>query len=108
MQQLTKTLAKGRPFFDIAANLTDDQFGSNKHHHSDRDEVVQRAIDVGCSHLLIAAGCYKDAEHAFDLCNRYNNAYCTIGVHPCRANEPFNKAHHHSLEDYFVKLDHQA
>ena len=32
MQQFTKQLTKTLPLFDIAANLTDDQFGQNKHH----------------------------------------------------------------------------
>lgn len=60
-------------FYDIAANLTDDQFGStenkeqhgHKHVEDDRDEAVERARRVGCSHLLIAAGCIQDATHSY-------------------------------------------
>ena len=37
MQQFTKNIIKTYPLFDIAANLTDQQFGNNKHHHEDRD-----------------------------------------------------------------------
>jgi hypothetical protein len=43
MQQFTKQLTKIHPLFDIAANLTDDQFGAHKNHLEDRDEVVKRA-----------------------------------------------------------------
>ena len=57
IQQLAKMINKGRRFFDIAANLTDEQFGTSKHHEDDREHVVKRAREVGCSHLLIAAGC---------------------------------------------------
>lgn len=55
-QQLSKYMKSTFAFFDIAANLTDEQFGS-KNHPCDRASVVERAHKVGCSHLLIAAGC---------------------------------------------------
>lgn len=64
MQQLAKAIKKQFPLFDIAANLTDEQFG-NKNHPCDRDSVVKRALEVGCTHLLIAAGCLEDAAHSF-------------------------------------------
>lgn len=39
-------------FYDIAANLTDDQFGTapdHKHHHAcDRKQVIDRAHQHGC------------------------------------------------------------
>ena len=68
MQLFTKQLTSKLPFFDIAANLTDTQFGNNKHHHEDRDTVVKRAQEVGCSHLIIAAGSLEEARHSFELC----------------------------------------
>lgn len=42
MQLFTKQLNKIHPLFDIAANLTDGQFGAHGH-MEDRDEVVKRA-----------------------------------------------------------------
>lgn len=76
-------------FYDIAANLTDEQFSGiyygKENHPDDRVEVIQRALDVGCDHLLIAAGCIEDARHSFQMCQTYENCYATIGVHPCRA-----------------------
>ena len=36
IQQLSKIMKKTFPFFDIAANLTDEQFGKTNHHLCDR------------------------------------------------------------------------
>ena len=108
IQQLAKAMKKNLAFFDVAANLTDNQFGQTNHHTCDRDSVVQRAHEMGCSHLLIAAGSLEEAGHSFDLCNKYPRSYCTIGVHPCRANEPFNKEKYASLEEYFALVDKEA
>lgn len=52
-------------FYDIAANLTDHQFGGHHHGkqlHDDRHEVIERAKQVGCKDLLIAAGSLEDAH----------------------------------------------
>ena len=76
-------------FYDIAANLTDDQFGGQYHgkdnHQDDRPHVIHRAKNVGCTHLLIAAGNIEDAIHSYEMCQTYENCFATIGVHPCRA-----------------------
>ncbi len=58
--------------YDVAANLTDGQFegkvyGKNSF-ENDREEVVQRAKNVGCTHLLIAAGNLEDVKHSYELC----------------------------------------
>lgn len=78
-----------RKFYDIAANLTDDQFSGKYYdkqsHHDDRKEVIERAHQYGCEHLLIAAGNLEDAHKSTEICSQYANCYSTIGVHPCRA-----------------------
>lgn len=78
--------------FDIAANLTDDQFSGKyhhkQHHPTDIDDVIKRAENVGCQHLLIASGCLGDIKHAIQLCAQSPHFYTTAGIHPCRANEP--------------------
>lgn len=82
-------------FYDIAANLTDHQFDGKYHgkkvHEADRHEVIERAFKHGCEHLLVAAGNLDDAKHSLEICEKNPNCYATIGVHPCRANEPFTK-----------------
>jgi Tat protein secretion system quality control protein TatD with DNase activity len=55
--------------------------------------------------LLIAAGNIEDAIHSFKMCNQYNNCYATIGVHPCRAKEPFDIQKAKSVDDYFERLE---
>jgi len=59
-------------FYDIAANLTDDQFSGKyydkQNHHDDRKEVIERAWQYGCDHLLIAAGNLEDAQKSYELC----------------------------------------
>lgn len=58
--------ANTRKFYDIAANLTDDQFSGHYYdknfHPDDRKEVIQRAHQYGCEYLLIAAGNLEDAH----------------------------------------------
>jgi hypothetical protein len=44
IQQLPKMINKARRFFDIAANLTDEQFGTTHHHQDDREQIVKRAV----------------------------------------------------------------
>lgn len=89
---MIKKMIQKLKLFDIAANLTDDQFQGvyhHKHHHKpDVMQVIQRAEDVGCSHLLIASGHLADIEKALELCKLSPNFYTTAGIHPCRAAEP--------------------
>lgn len=97
-----------RTFYDIAANLTDDQFSGKYYdkqsHHDDRKEVIERARQYGCQHLLIAAGNLEDAHKSTELCQQYANCYSTIGVHPCRAKQPFNKHKWSNVEHYFQTI----
>jgi TatD DNase family protein len=39
--------------------------------------------------FLFSAGYIKDALHSYELSLKSTDFYCTIGVHPCRAREPF-------------------
>jgi len=55
--------------------------------------------------LLIAAGCLEDAKHSYELCQTIANSYCTIGVHPCRAGEPFDKSKYSSVHEYFSLME---
>lgn len=84
--------------FDIAANLSDDRYKGiyygTKHHDPDFDIVIKRANDYGVRKFLFAGGYIKDALDSYNLALKSNDFYCTIGVHPCRAVEPF-KNHEH-------------
>lgn len=77
--------------FDIAANLADPSFKGiyydKKCHEEDIDEVIKRADSVGCDGLLIVGGYIKDSIDSYHISLKSKNFYCTVGVHPCRANE---------------------
>lgn len=91
-------------YYDIAANLSDDQFKgiyhSKQKHAPDLDRVFKRSDDFGVSHLLIASGNIEDLEESYELCKRSQNYFTTAGVHPCRANEAAPK-----LDEYIDRLD---
>jgi TatD DNase family protein len=56
----------------------------NEQFNSDRDAVVQRAIDAGVEHM-VAIGTGEgppDLEAGIRLADRYPQFYCTVGVHP--------------------------
>jgi TatD DNase family protein len=91
-------------FYDIAANLSDDQFkgiynGKSKH-PEDYQKIFQRCQDFNVSHLLIASGNIPDLDASYTLCKRSENYFTTAGVHPCRANEAVE-----NIDEYFQNLE---
>lgn len=80
--------------FDIAANLSDDRYKGiyyhSKVHEPDFDLVIKRAHKYGIKKFLFAAGYIHDALDSYNLSLKSEEFYCTVGVHPCRALEPFN------------------
>lgn len=62
-------------YFDIAANLCDNQFSgkyhSKKHHAPDHKVVIDRANNYGVDYFLFASGCYKDVVKSYDLCQKF-------------------------------------
>ena len=65
-------------FIDSHCHLDNEQFDS------DRDEVIQRALDAGVEHMVaIGSGDGPpDLEAGIRLADRYAEFYCTVGVHP--------------------------
>ena len=78
-------------FFDIAANLSDDQFrgiyNGKPYHKGDFDEIIKRANSYGCDKFLFVGGFLADTLDSAKLCEGRNNCWTTVGVHPCRVNE---------------------
>lgn len=72
--------------------MSDDRFFGKycgkQAHKSDFDQCIQRARAFGVTHYLFAAGYIEDAKISLDLCNKTENSFATIGIHPCRATEP--------------------
>ena len=53
------------------------------------ETVISRARSYGVKKFLYAAGHLDDAKESLKLCQGSGDFYATIGVHPCRAKEPF-------------------
>lgn len=65
---------------DIGANLTHDSFDV------DRDEVVQRARDVGVTRFIVTGASEQGSDDALALAHRHpGEMYATAGVHPHHA-----------------------
>jgi TatD DNase family protein len=91
-------------FYDIAANLTDNQFKGfyfgKQRHTPDLEHVLKRSHKFGCSHLLLSTGNLEDLLEAYPMSKKSETYWTTAGVHPCRANEAFVNP-----EKYFKELD---
>jgi TatD DNase family protein len=88
-------------FIDIGANLLDDRYllGSYRgveRHPPDIDQVVQRAIHVGVTRILLTAGTLEESRRALQLARDWNRLYhpdirfhSTVGIHPTRCQQEF-------------------
>src|SRR5437763_17033080 len=68
---------------------------------ADRDEVVQRAKDAGVAAMLnIGTGDphSEDFRRAVAVAEKYDNVYCSVGVHPHDAKLYDDKAEQHLIE----------
>jgi TatD DNase family protein len=66
-------------FIDSHAHITSGEFSD------DRDEVIQRALDAGVSHIVCPAIDLEDSIRAIELAERYSCVYAAVGVHPHKA-----------------------
>ncbi|KAL3931532.1 MAG: hypothetical protein SGBAC_011265 [Bacillariaceae sp.] len=102
-------------FVDIGANLLDERFTNGEYfgkvrHDPDWEDVLQRSVEAGVTHLILTAGTLRESRRALALVRdlrqkwqEYNNAAksdddnnssmlhfgCTIGVHPTRCQQEF-------------------
>jgi TatD DNase family protein len=51
--------------------------------------VIERANKFGVKKMLFAAGYIEDAKISYQLSKRSEHFYATVGIHPCRALEPY-------------------
>ena len=105
------------PFFDIAANLCDDEFKGiyhdKKYHDVDIDEVLKRASDMGVKKMLFSAGCAEDTVRSYELSLKSNDYYITSGIHPCRASEALQintdvNFHYNAIKELLTKYKSKA
>ncbi|RMZ92305.1 hypothetical protein DV736_g488, partial [Chaetothyriales sp. CBS 134916] len=89
-QQFIKNMT-GPPklrYADVGINLGDPVFSGIYHgkqaHQDDQKDVIQRAIDVGCTKLMVTGSNLVESKHAVNLAVQYPGVcYATVGVHPC-------------------------
>jgi TatD DNase family protein len=61
----------------------------------DMDDVVARAADVGVNHMLSICTYVTKFDQVLAVAKRYDNIYCTVGIHPHNADkEPEVTAEH--------------
>jgi TatD DNase family protein len=92
-------------FVDIGANLLDERFThgiyhGKQRHESDWDQVIQRAAQIGVTHIILTAGTLLESRHAVQQVRKLRleqqderetlpriHFSCTVGVHPTRCLE---------------------
>lgn len=78
---------------DIGANLTHKSFDI------DRDEVLDRAINIGVHRLILTGATVQGSADAYDLATtRPGYLYATAGIHPHHASD-YSKSAHQRIAD---------
>jgi len=76
---------------DIGVNLLDPMFHGVYHgkvcHHSDVEQVLERAIESGVTQMIVTAGTLQDAKEALAFVSTRPALFSTVGVHPTRSSE---------------------
>ncbi|EFE31467.1 uncharacterized protein ARB_01615 [Trichophyton benhamiae CBS 112371] len=81
---------KERKYIDIGINLGDPVFRGKYHgknvHEDDLQDIIDRAVEVGCRKFMITGSDLHESRHAVDLAREHSGlCYATVGVHPCSA-----------------------
>ncbi|MDR0726620.1 MAG: TatD family hydrolase [Rickettsiales bacterium] len=69
-------------FIDTHCHLTQEFFPA-----AELDAVIKRATDAGVGALIRPGAEPQDAENSIILVNKYDNVFCTVGIHPEYANQ---------------------
>ncbi|KAM0748334.1 Mg-dependent DNase [Meredithblackwellia eburnea MCA 4105] len=76
---------------DIGSNLSDPVFKGvyrgKRAHDSDWDDIVARARNAGVVGQILTGDCLSGSKESIELCQGQEGLYCTVGCHPCRADE---------------------
>ena len=96
----TTRMSSSLKFVDIGANLLDERFTEGSYngkvrHEPDWEDILQRSVDTGVTHIILTAGTLRESRRALDLVrelrlkNETISFGCTIGVHPTRTKQEF-------------------
>ncbi|KAL2256280.1 hypothetical protein VTK26DRAFT_1902 [Humicola hyalothermophila] len=93
------TLTTYKPrYIDIGINLADPIFRGRYHgksrHPDDLKAVVGRAVEVGCTKLIVTGSSFKSTRDALKLTKEFpGTVFATAGIHPC-SSSIFSPSHH--------------
>ncbi|KAL2020783.1 hypothetical protein VTK56DRAFT_7981 [Thermocarpiscus australiensis] len=85
-------------YIDIGINLADPIFRGRYHgkprHPDDLKAVVGRAVEVGCTKLIVTGSSFKSSRDALKLAEEFPGiVFATAGIHPC-SSSIFSPSHH--------------
>ncbi|KAH6851268.1 hypothetical protein B0I37DRAFT_390893 [Chaetomium sp. MPI-CAGE-AT-0009] len=85
-------------YIDIGINLADPIFRGRYHgksrHPDDLKGVIGRAVEVGCSKLIVTGSSFKSSRDALKLAKEFSGTvFATAGIHPC-SSSIFSSSHH--------------
>ncbi|KAK4101871.1 hypothetical protein N658DRAFT_495802 [Parathielavia hyrcaniae] len=85
-------------YIDIGINLADPIFRGRYHgksrHPDDLQGVVGRAVEVGCTKLIVTGSSFKSSMDALKLAKEFpGTVFSTAGIHPC-SSSIFSTSHH--------------
>ncbi|AEO71093.1 uncharacterized protein THITE_2123120 [Thermothielavioides terrestris NRRL 8126] len=85
-------------YIDIGINLADPIFRGRYHgkskHPDDLKAVVGRAVEVGCTKLIVTGSSFKSTRDALKLAREFpGTVFATAGIHPC-SSSIFSPSHH--------------
>lgn len=61
---------------DVHAHYEDEKYDD------DRDQVINRQFENGVEYIINAGAGIESSKGAIEVAKKYDNIYCTIGVHP--------------------------
>lgn len=80
----------------------DGRYNGSRKHDADRQQVLDKAWNVGVEKIILTVGTIFDCEPAFKLAENEDKLFCTVGCHPTRCGEFLVDP-----DGYFNKLDQQ-
>ncbi|KAM0787525.1 hypothetical protein ACM66B_003596 [Microbotryomycetes sp. NB124-2] len=91
---------------NIGSNLGDPVFRGSYHgkqaHKDDFADVLDRARKAGVEKQILTGDCLSGSREVVELARQNEGLYCTVGCHPCRAQE-FDK-HPQGPQGYLAEL----
>ncbi|MCJ1364761.1 hypothetical protein MMC16_003877 [Acarospora aff. strigata] len=81
-------MSKRLRYADVGINLSDPIYRGIYHgkkaHDDDLEDVLQRAVDVGCTKMMVTGSDLEESRKAVQIAKGHPGlCFATVGVHPC-------------------------